>query len=51
LNRARIFGDTARAVLTSFGFHPPALALEIALPVGISFFTFDSMSYVIDVYR
>jgi D-alanyl-lipoteichoic acid acyltransferase DltB (MBOAT superfamily) len=43
--------DTARAVLTSFGFHPPALALEIALPVGISFFTFESMSYVIDVYR
>jgi alginate O-acetyltransferase complex protein AlgI len=43
--------DTARAVLTSLGFHPPEVALEIALPVGISFFTFESMSYVIDVYR
>jgi D-alanyl-lipoteichoic acid acyltransferase DltB (MBOAT superfamily) len=43
--------ETARAVLTSLGFHPPALALAIALPVGISFFTFESMSYVIDVYR
>ena len=26
-------------------------ALEIALPVGISFYTFKSMSYAIDVYR
>ncbi|MCS6898909.1 MAG: MBOAT family protein [Myxococcales bacterium] len=25
--------------------------LDFALPVGISFFTFESMSYVIDVYR
>ena len=43
--------DTARAVLSSLGYHPPELALQIALPVGISFFTFESMSYVIDVYR
>jgi alginate O-acetyltransferase complex protein AlgI len=43
--------ETARALLGSLGFHPPPLALEIALPVGISFFTFESMSYVIDVYR
>ncbi len=25
--------------------------LEVALPIGISFYTFQSMSYVIDVYR
>ena len=25
--------------------------LQIALPVGISFYTFKSMSYAIDVYR
>ena len=43
--------DTARGVLMSFGFHPPDLALDIVLPVGVSFFTFESMSYVIDVYR
>ncbi|MDD6275937.1 MAG: MBOAT family protein, partial [Clostridia bacterium] len=24
---------------------------DIALPIGISFFTFQAMSYVIDVYR
>lgn len=26
-------------------------AIELALPIGISFFTFQAMSYVIDVYR
>ncbi len=29
----------------------PLTVPEIALPIGISFFTFQSMSYVIDVYR
>jgi alginate O-acetyltransferase complex protein AlgI len=43
--------DSARALFESLGYHPPEIALRIALPVGISFFTFESMSYVIDVYR
>ena len=43
--------ETARTVLESLGFHPKEVVLHIALPVGISFFTFESMSYVIDVYR
>jgi alginate O-acetyltransferase complex protein AlgI len=43
--------DSTRAVLSSLGYHPSPIAIEIALPVGISFFTFESMSYVIDVYR
>ncbi len=43
--------DSARAALEALGFHPPEIALRVALPVGISFFTFESMSYVIDVYR
>lgn len=29
----------------------PVPALEIILPVGISFFTFQSLSYTIDIYR
>ena len=33
----------------AFGLHLPVP--EIALPIGISFFTFQAMSYVIDVYR
>ena len=43
--------ESARALLGAFGFHPPEVALHVALPIGISFFTFESMSYVIDVYR
>jgi D-alanyl-lipoteichoic acid acyltransferase DltB (MBOAT superfamily) len=39
-----IFGNEA---LQQVGFHP----LDIFLPVGISFFTFQSLSYAIDVYR
>lgn len=30
---------------------PHAFALDIVLPLGISFHTFQSMSYVVDVYR
>jgi alginate O-acetyltransferase complex protein AlgI len=41
----------ASALLRSLGFSPPDLLLRITLPIGISFFTFESMSYVIDVYR
>jgi alginate O-acetyltransferase complex protein AlgI len=39
------------ALLRSLGLNPPELALRLTLPIGISFFTFESMSYVIDVYR
>lgn len=31
--------------------HIPAPALRIILPVGISFFTFQSMSYTMDIFR
>ncbi len=43
--------DSARALLDAAGIQIPEITLRIALPVGISFFTFESMSYVIDVYR
>ncbi len=38
-------------LLTSMGFEPHLPVLKIILPVGISFYTFQSMSYTIDVYR
>tara|TARA_B100000315_G_C14580471_1_gene590204 strand:- start:1226 stop:2611 length:1386 start_codon:yes stop_codon:yes gene_type:complete len=34
-----------------FGASPSLSALNIVLPVGISFFTFQTMSYTIDIYR
>jgi alginate O-acetyltransferase complex protein AlgI len=43
--------DSASTLLNSLGVETPEVALRVALPVGISFFTFESMSYVIDVYR
>lgn len=45
------FSESLNALLGRFGvpaFHVP---WHIILPVGISFYTFQSMSYVIDVYR
>lgn len=38
-------------LLSKLGFHPNAAPLGIILPVGISFYTFQSISYVVDVYR
>jgi len=43
--------ESARALFQTLGYDVPSVVLHIALPVGISFFTFESMSYVIDVYR
>jgi len=37
--------------LTFQGFYLGELRIEFLLPVGISFFTFQSMSYTIDIYR
>jgi alginate O-acetyltransferase complex protein AlgI len=38
-------------LLRLMGFTPHIPVLAIVLPVGISFYTFQSMSYTIDVYR
>lgn len=36
---------------STFGLHVDFLHLNIILPVGISFYTFQTMSYTIDIYR
>ena len=38
-------------IISLFGKDTPALILDLILPVGISFYTFQTLSYVIDVYR
>jgi alginate O-acetyltransferase complex protein AlgI len=45
------FTSSTVALLGAFGLSVPAPTLEVVLPVGLSFFTFQSISYVIDVYR
>jgi D-alanyl-lipoteichoic acid acyltransferase DltB (MBOAT superfamily) len=37
--------------LDSIGLGSPLPLLQIVLPIGISFFTFQAISYVVDVYR
>jgi D-alanyl-lipoteichoic acid acyltransferase DltB (MBOAT superfamily) len=41
----------ARDVAAQAGFSPAIPEIELVLPIGISFYTFQSMSYTIDVYR
>ena len=45
------FVDSAAELLSSIGLGTTTPALEILLPVGISFYTFQSLSYTIDIYR
>jgi len=44
---ASSFTDFANAL----GWHPNDLTLNIILPVGISFYTFQTLSYTIDIYK
>ena len=45
------FVSSTADALASIGLHPATPVLDILLPVGISFFTFHAISYVVDVGR
>ena len=45
------FADNLHTVFGSLGWRLDFVTLRVLLPVGISFYTFVTMSYVIDVYR
>lgn len=45
------FAENIAAVLDAIGLSIHPVILKFALPVGISFYTFQALSYVIDVYR
>src|SRR5262249_8665391 len=45
------FAANVQAVLQAAGLGASLPVLRIVLPVGISFYTFQAMSYTIDVYR
>ncbi len=45
------FLDSAILGLQGLGLEPHPVTLQIILPVGISFYTFQTMSYTIDVFK
>lgn len=45
------FGENFTALLRLFGMEADWVTLHIILPVGISFYTFQALSYTIDVYQ
>ncbi len=45
------FIDNFREAFSVFGYELGVSSLNIILPVGISFYTFQTLSYTIDVYR
>lgn len=45
------FTDTFASLVKAAGFQADFVTLHVVLPVGISFYTFQALSYTIDVYR
>ena len=45
------FAGSMAAMLSNFGMQTNFGLLEVILPVGISFYTFHGLSYVIDIYK
>ncbi|HEX9365257.1 MAG TPA: MBOAT family O-acyltransferase [Vicinamibacterales bacterium] len=45
------FADNLHALFGAMGWELDFVTLRVLLPIGISFYTFVTMSYVIDVYR
>jgi D-alanyl-lipoteichoic acid acyltransferase DltB (MBOAT superfamily) len=51
LKYGNFFLENVYAVLAFFGIKATRPVLDIVLPLGISFYTFQSISYIVDVYR
>lgn len=45
------FATSFAQILKAIGFNPDFVTLNLILPVGISFYTLQAISYTIDVYR
>lgn len=45
------FGENLSVLMRAFGWEIDWVTLDILLPVGISFYTFQALSYTIDVYQ
>lgn len=45
------FASSLKDLVSLFGYQLDEVTLKVVLPVGISFYTFQALSYTIDVYR
>lgn len=45
------FSENLKILFSQFGYHSDWFTLDVLLPVGISFYTFQAISYPIDVFR
>jgi alginate O-acetyltransferase complex protein AlgI len=45
------FADSFKDLFSLFGFQVNTWSLKVILPIGISFYTFHGLSYVIDIYK
>lgn len=45
------FVESFQALLEQLGYQQDPVTLRVVLPVGISFYTFQTMSYTLDIYR
>ena len=45
------FAESVKELLNAVGFHVSWSALHILLPIGVSFFTFKFISYIIEIHR
>lgn len=45
------FAESFAEAIGNFGIHAEIWTLQVILPVGISFYTFHGLSYVIDIYK
>ena len=45
------FAQSFAELVSNFGLHVNPWTLKVILPVGISFYTFHGLSYVIDIYK
>jgi D-alanyl-lipoteichoic acid acyltransferase DltB (MBOAT superfamily) len=48
---ANFFQDNLLYIMRVFGYEPGWTSFNLVLPVGISFYTFQTLSYTLDLYR
>jgi hypothetical protein len=51
IRATRFFADSFASLLAGVGLHADGVTLSLVLPIGISYYVFQNLAYVMDVYR